>query len=98
MKAYITMLVAIAAFILMGSANAQLACGDRASFVEFLAKTEAARPATIGLTSQGDVLEVLISETGRWTIIITTSKGPTCLVSRGDSWEFLPVVAGGHHS
>ena len=48
------------------------------------------RPVSIGLAATGAVVEVLTSETGTWTILVTTPQGVSCVIAAGKFWEDLP--------
>ena len=74
-------------------ASAQTICGERADFLAQLQKRHGETPSAIGLSSNGQVLEVLTSKGGSWTILITSPQGKTCLVAAGEAWESLPPVA-----
>ena len=39
------------------------------------------------LASNGTVLEVLASNKGSWTIILTKPDGMSCVVASGEAWE-----------
>lgn len=66
-------------------------CGPRGAILQSLAKTYKEVPTHRGVVSTGSLLEVLVSPSGSWTIIITVPGGPTCLVSSGEGWRSLPV-------
>ena len=90
----------IAAFLILGSfalnarsASAQTACGERAKFLSNLAKTHKEAPTSIGVTSAGQVVEVLTSAGGSWTIIVTAANGRTCVVAAGEAWESITRAA-----
>lgn len=74
-------------------AAAQTICGERADFLTQLQKRHGETPSSIGLSSSGQVLEVLTSKEGTWTILMTSPQGRTCLVAAGEAWENLPKVA-----
>jgi len=76
-------------------ANAQQACGDRAEFVEKLGKAYSEAPRAIGLSDAGTIVEVLVSPSGSWTILVNHPNSVTCLVAAGQYWESLPAVAKG---
>ena len=45
--------------------------------------------------NNGGVLEVLSSEKGSWTILVTMPNGVSCMLATGQSWEALkPMIAG----
>ena len=50
----------------------------------------------MGVTASGRVLEVVVSEEGTWTIIITMPNGLACGIASGDSWEAVlaPIAKG----
>jgi len=94
------LLVAVAVFVggaLFDShaASAQLACGDRAEIIEKLGKAYAEAPWAIGLSDAGTIVEVLVSPSGSWTILVNHPNSVTCLVAAGQYWESLPAVAKG---
>ena len=72
-------------------ATAQAAnCGDRATVVERLARRWGESRQSIGLAADNTVVEIFAStETGTWTITMTTPGGPTCLVASGEAWQDL---------
>ena len=73
-----------------GPAQAQAArtsCGDRAAVLDRLAARYAEAPVNMGLTSTGAVLEILASDQGTWTVLVTTPQGVTCMMAAGEHWE-----------
>lgn len=95
---------ALVAWLLIGAslegrpASARPVCGDHASLVTNLGKFHAERPKALGLSADGNVVEVLVSATGSWSIIVSYPNRVTCLVATGEKWEHLPVVASGRAS
>lgn len=81
-----------------GTATAQStakACAKRTDAVTHLASKYEEAPVAIGIANNGGVLEVLSSEKGSWTILVTMPNGVSCMLATGQSWEALePVVAG----
>ncbi len=74
--------------------SAGLACGDRTSLLKALGDKYKETPRAIGLSSSGKaVFEVYTSKTGTWTIVMTTTKGVTCIMAAGHSWEDMPRKA-----
>ncbi len=65
-------------------------CGERRAVVANLEKTYSEAPVSIGLASNGSVIEVLASPTGTFTIILTRPNGLSCVMAAGESWEDLP--------
>ena len=75
-----------------GSAHAQSNCETRNSLVAKLDKGFGEQPIAIGLASTGNLLEVLISADGTWTILITSPTGMACIAATGEHWQTLPKV------
>jgi hypothetical protein len=68
-------------------AQQQPPCVDRADFLEHLSANYEEAPVAMGLTTGGGLLEVIVSRTGSWTIIVTTPNGVSCGVASGEGWE-----------
>ena len=62
-------------------------CGERTDVLAYLSTKFEESPIAMGLTSDGKVLEVLASEAGSWSIIVTMPTGVTCGLSFGESWS-----------
>jgi len=47
----------------------------------------------LGLAGEGrQVIEVLVSEAGTWTVLVTQTNGLSCIASAGDNWtETAPI-------
>jgi hypothetical protein len=75
------------------SAQQQMVCGERQHLVSHLGRAYSEQPANVGVAATGNLVEVLTSENGTWTILVTDPKGVTCVVAAGESWETLPRVA-----
>lgn len=80
-------------------AQAQTApqCNERKSVLKLLENKYKESPVAFGVTSNGGLVEVLKSGTtstsDTWTIIITTSKGVSCLVAAGEGWKAIEQIA-----
>ena len=74
--------------LLAGPALAQeSSCGQRADVVGYLAANYSETPVGLGLTSDGNVLEVVVSRDGTWTMIVTMPNGVSCAVAAGADWS-----------
>lgn len=62
-------------------------CADRLVFLNHLFATYKEVPVAMGLTANGGLLEVVATESGSWTIIVTQPNGPTCGVASGVAWQ-----------
>jgi hypothetical protein len=74
-------------------ASAQTLCGERQSFISHLGKNHHEATTAMGITSSGKVIEVLTSEKGTWTIIVTNPDGRSCLIAAGEEWESVKRIA-----
>ena len=85
-------LAATAAFA-VPAASAQSLCGERQNFISHLGKSHSEATTAMGLTSSGKIIEVLTSEKGTWTIIVTNPDGKSCLIAAGEDWEAVERLA-----
>ncbi len=71
-------------------------CVKRSDFLKHLATNYDEAPVAMGVTASGRVLEVVVSERGTWTIIVTMPNGVACGIASGDNWETVlaPVAKG----
>ena len=65
-------------------AFASLQCASHEKMIELLSKRFSEVPKAIGL------VEVYVSKTGTWTILVTNSEGQTCILAAGNDWEDVP--------
>ncbi len=97
-------LTAILSALLIGwgafssSAQAQMICGERGPMVASLEKTYSEAPVSMGLGSNGAIIEVFASPSGTFTIILTRPNGLTCVMAAGENWEDLPKRLTGAHT
>lgn len=62
-------------------------CSGRADVIAQLRDEFKEEPAAIGMTGAGTVVELLTSETGSWTLLLTFPSGQSCLIATGEGWE-----------
>ena len=72
------------------SAQAQALCDERDAIVASLEKIHSEAPVSMGLGSNGAIIEIFASPTGAFTIIMTRPDGLTCVMTAGELWENLP--------
>ena len=48
---------------------------------------------SVGLSSNGTLVEVLASKSGSWTMIYTKPDGASCVIATGQSWEDVTAKA-----
>ncbi len=71
---------------------------DRQNVVKVLAERYGEAPTSMGLGSNGHVVEVFSSDSGSWTLIVTAPNGRSCMMASGQAWENLPVITVGTDS
>lgn len=82
-------------FISTAAAAAQSVCGTHGTVSENLKKGYAEAPVSMGVTTNGAVIEVFASEKGTWTLVLTQPNGLSCLIAAGLDWESLPTLVSG---
>jgi len=87
----------LAAFFMAAAAGASgaVVCGDRATIIASLKKTYSETPVSIGLASNGAVIEILASPTRTFTIILIQPNGLSCVMAAGENWQDLTKVIAG---
>ncbi|WP_214470788.1 hypothetical protein [Mesorhizobium sp. dw_380] len=69
------------------SAQAQLVCGGRSDVVAGLAKAFQERQIGYGVVGQVAIVEIYVSASGSWTLLITDVSGRSCILAAGEGWE-----------
>ena len=92
-KMLIGLAVAGALAFVAPSVSAQTVCGERAEFLKYLGTKHNEAPTAMGMTRSGQLIEVLSSRKGSFTIIVTNPQGRSCMVAAGDAWEAVKTVA-----
>ena len=79
----------IAALALAGTAVASpIHCGPRKALLMKLTNTPDPQPSSVALTNDGQLLEVVKSDTDlAWAILITSPRGLSCIIAAGDNWQ-----------
>ncbi len=92
---FLLALLASAGGLLLGSpVEAARLCGARSDILKSLEQRHQETPQALGLSADGGVLEVLVSPSGGWTILVTYPKRPTCVVAIGEAWQALHLTGG----
>lgn len=90
-KAGIIGLVAVVLSLSFAALAQAVPCAERAKFLTIFAEKYKEVPILIGLAANGNVLEVLASEQGSWTIIVTQPSGESCGWASGTAWMKSPL-------
>ncbi len=73
-------------------AAAQEACILHDVALQQLSKAYSEQVAGRGLTADGQkMIELLTSEGGSWTLVVTDVRGRSCMLASGDVWVRLPA-------
>lgn len=83
-------LTALVYLILVPGALAQGLCGSRDALVKGLAEKDDEQPALRGIDAAGRLVEVLVSPSGSWTILVTTAGRRICMSGTGEGLEPAP--------
>ena len=75
-------------------ASAAPQCGPRADILKFLATKYNETTRVVGLAGDA-VIEVHASDSGTWTITMTTANGVTCLLASGSAYDAIPPGVAG---
>ncbi len=67
--------------------GAQHLCEARSDLIGRLDKIYREAPIALGLMPNGQVLEVLTSANGTWTVIISKPNGFSCAMAAGEAWS-----------
>jgi hypothetical protein len=74
-------------------AEAQSVCGEHSKLLSALADKFDEMPQAFGLAGEQALVELLVSKTGSWTMVMTRPSGMTCILATGQSWDQYPDKA-----
>lgn len=73
-------------------AQQAMLCGLRDDMGKMLDQRFGEQPQGGGIV--GDrIVELLVSQTGSWTILITSADGRSCVVTGGEDWTDQPIIS-----
>lgn len=72
-------------------AQQQMLCGLRNEMGKMLDQRFGEQPQAAGVVGER-IVELLVSQTGSWTILITSADGRACVVTGGEDWTAKPVT------
>ena len=91
----VVVMVAFTALVIGNrAAHAQSSCDVRKSLLAKLDNGYSEKPVAVGLASSGNVVELLISSDGTWTILVTKPNGIACVAAVGEEWYDLELPPG----
>lgn len=68
----------------------QSVCGPHNQIIERLGRVHAERPMSAGLSADGRLIEIVVSASGSWTLLVTGPDNLTCMLAAGEDWENIP--------
>lgn len=71
-----------------------LPCDTHKGVVSRLTDRFKEKQQAIGMVGNKAVVELFVSGTGTWTIIVTGTDGKACVIAAGQAWESIQVMAG----
>jgi len=83
-----------AAFVVgsLSSASAlEIQCAKHNQMVGLLTKKFSEAPLATGTVNQDRYMQLFVSASGSWTIIITKADGESCILAAGENWERLAI-------
>lgn len=97
MKRLILAAVVALGLVWGGAALAQ-SCGERGAILRALEAQYREQLAVVALSKRGTVMEIAVSPTGSWTVLLTIPGGVTCLVDSGEGFQILEAKPKGQDS
>lgn len=77
----------IVSFVAPASAVDPRLCTQHGDLVKQLGKKYGEAVSASGFDGAGNFVQVFSSESGSWTIAISTPGGQTCVISAGNDWQ-----------
>ena len=76
-------------------AEAAPRCGDHDKIVDVLGHKFKETRRVMGVVNSKAVMEIFMSAQGTWTMVITDTRGMSCITAAGEEWQDVPVVVAG---
>ncbi len=71
----------------------QVQCAKHQLLAGMLTEKYSEAPVAMGTVNEDRYMQLFISRSGSWTIVVTRTDGQACIVAAGQNWEKLPVLA-----
>lgn len=68
-------------------ALAEPVCSERGALVGHLGQRYQEQPTGLGLMADGNLIELLVSARGTWTLLVSRPDGTSCAIAVGDHWQ-----------
>lgn len=73
--------------MLISPAAADMVCNDADVLRRLLKANHSEIPAEQGVTTTGELVQVLVADDGSWTVLVINGEGHACLVAVGQEWR-----------
>lgn len=80
-------LFALMSCLMISAAAAHMDCAQRSLVVDKLLVEFKEKQVALGLDSGGRVIELFISSTGNFTILVSYTDGQSCVAATGEGWQ-----------
>jgi hypothetical protein len=80
--------------LLASPADAATKLCDRHQILQRLEQKHEEKSQALGLSVNGEVIEVLVSPAGGWEVLVTSPTKPTRALAVGEAWQMLPLIGG----
>lgn len=90
MTRFLSALVAV--FLWASPVNAAI-CMNKDVMIDFLGERYAEYPVARGLVGEEVMMQLFLSESGTWSVIVTNTMGLSCINSAGDNWQEIEPPA-----
>ncbi|MGE4244989.1 MAG: hypothetical protein AB7E66_03240 [Parvibaculaceae bacterium] len=89
--AFLAAIAAVPAFLAPAPASAQTSmCAAHDKMGEALAQKFGEKRQVIGLVGGSGLMEIYVSPTGTWTMVMTDPRKLSCILAAGHSWDQMP--------
>lgn len=89
---FTTAIIGLAEFVL--ASDGARHCNLRENTLRTFAERFNEAPVAIGLTTNGQVIEILSTPNGStWSAFLTNPNGMTCMIGSGTSWNIIEWMA-----
>jgi hypothetical protein len=91
-------LAAISLASIAGIAEAAPQCSSHDKIVDALGNKYKETRRVMGVVNSKAVMEIFMSPQGTWTMVITDTRGISCVTAAGEEWQDVPVAVAGLES
>ena len=94
-QAMSAIVVVLASLFSNQPANAQQACAPHKKTSHQLEELFDEQVVGRGLAPGGKAMfKLFVSESGSWTVVVSDTRGQSCVVASGESWHRIALLAG----